>query len=84
LGSLLFDVFEYISQQTGWKMQDLRMRHSDLNEEEGSEERDKLAWGFDTIFTQFRSLEEWGVGEQDFIDVDFIRYSPDRKWQDLE
>lgn len=64
-------------------MRDLRLRYTDTNEDEPSE-REKMAWGFDKVLTDFQNLEEWGVAEQDFLDVDFIPFSPYRTWQDTE
>ncbi|GAA5854386.1 hypothetical protein JCM5353_001776 [Sporobolomyces roseus] len=83
LGNVLSKVFEYIASETLWNVRDLRLRYTDTNEDEPSE-REKMAWGFDKVLTDFQNLEEWGVAEQDFLDVDFIPFSPYRTWQDTE
>jgi len=83
LGNVLSKVFEYIASETLWNVRDLRLRYTDANEDD-PREREKVAWGFDTILTDFQNLEEWGVNEQDWLDVDYIPFSPYRTWQDTE
>ncbi|GAA5985309.1 hypothetical protein JCM5350_005582 [Sporobolomyces pararoseus] len=84
LGNVLSHVFRFVSNETGWNVKDLRLRYTDLSEDEGSEEREKYAWGFDTLLTDFQNLEEWRVGTQDFLDVDYIPFSSSRTWMDTE
>ncbi|GAA5954974.1 hypothetical protein JCM3765_003149 [Sporobolomyces pararoseus] len=84
LGNVLSHVFRFVSNETGWNVKDLRLRYTDLSEEEGSDEREKYAWGFDTLLTDFQNLEEWRVGTQDFLDVDYIPFSSSRTWMDTE
>lgn len=64
----------------------VRMGDNSDHEDEGAghDEREKSAWGFDTFLTDFQNLEEWGVGTQDFLEVDFIPFSPNRTWMDRE
>lgn len=76
-------MLEYIQKETGWDVKDLRLRYTDM-EEADPMEREKMAWGFDEVLTNFQNLEEWGVKEQDYLDVDYIPFSPSRTWQDTE
>ncbi|GAA6008833.1 hypothetical protein JCM11491_003800 [Sporobolomyces phaffii] len=81
--NVLFHVFQYIARETGWDVRDLRLRYTDTHAATEFE-RDKVAWGFDSLLTDFQNLDEWKVGEQDFLDVDYIPFSSSRTWMDTE
>ncbi|GAA6061383.1 hypothetical protein JCM10212_000643 [Sporobolomyces blumeae] len=99
LGHRLHVIFEHVAAETGFQVRDLRLRFrrkkqrdpeddgDDAARQGGEDEREEgefAVWGFDVVLTEFMNLEELGVADQDFCDIDVVPFSPSRRWQDTE
>ncbi|GAA5854093.1 hypothetical protein JCM9279_004380 [Rhodotorula babjevae] len=94
LGLTLQFVFEAVVKATGWDVEDLRLtfysrylcdeadlRLGDDGDGQALAPAKTVVWGFDSILTGFRDLEETGG---DVVDIDYVPYDPRRAYFDEE